>query len=409
MNETVFTSVNDFLSKIPQITGQFGSGARKRTSAFLVNLVPNAHFYMLNFVGFLIAAAALAPFQATVACTGISLETTAGDHIHARTIEWGNFDLNSKLILSRRGHSYTSELPMNKRGLTWGNKYGFVGVSVSEDRFIGEGMNEAGLNAGLFYFAGYGSLAPFDANDTANNVADMDLVRWMLGQFATVEEVKADFDSIKVTPIFIDVDGQPSPTAHWRVTDKMGGSIVIEIIDGGAVRIYDNEVGVLANSPEFPWMVTNLNTYINVAPGTVVPKTVGSLALRSFGAGTASFGLPGDISPPSRFVRAAFYRNTVPPLKTTEDAVSQAFHILDNFNIPLGIEFAENEREHMPDLPSATQWTAASDLSGGLFYYKTMHDSAIKRVDLNRIDFAAGTETTHPLDSGGFTVRDVTP
>lgn len=360
-------------------------------------------------VGFFMAAAALALVQAAVACTGISLETTAGNHIHARTIEWGNFDLNSKLIESGRGHRFTSGLPMGKRGLTWENIYGFVGISVSEDRFIGEGMNEAGLNAGLFYFAGYGSLAPFDANDTANNVADMDLVRWLLGQFATVEEVKAHFDRIKVVPIFIDATGQPSPTAHWRVTDKMGGCIVIEIVDGGTVHIYSNEVGVLTNSPDFPWMVTNLNTYINVAPGTIAPKTAGSHTLRSFGAGTASFGLPGDISPPSRFVRAAFYRNTVPPLNTTGDAVSQAFHILDNFDIPIGIEFAEKEREHMPDLPSATQWTTASDLSGGLFYYKTMRDSAIKRVDLNRIDFAAGTETAHPLDSGGFTVRDVTP
>lgn len=98
-----------------------------------------------------------------------------------------------------------------------------------------------------------------------------------------------------------------------------------------------------------------------------------------------------------------------PPLATSLDAVAQAFHILDNFDIPIGVEFGEDERDRMPDLPSATQWTAVSDLSSGLFYYKTMHDSAVKRVDLTAIDFAAGTESAHALDAGTFTFEDVTP
>jgi choloylglycine hydrolase len=356
-----------------------------------------------------ISVAVLAHASVASACTGISLATTVGDHIHARTIEWGNFNLNSKLIVSARGHSYTSQLPEKKTGLTWENKHGFVGISVSDDRFIGEGMNEVGLNAGLFYFPGYGSLAPYDPDDTGNNVADMDLVRWMLSQFSTVDEVKANVDKIKVVPIFIDAAGQPSPTAHWRVADKSGGSMVIEIMDKGKVHIYDNKVGVLTNSPDFPWMMTNLNTYINIQPGTVAPREVGGQKLRSFGVGTASFGLPGDISPPSRFVRAAFYRNTAPPLETPLEAVSQAFHILANFDLPIGIEFGEDERNNIPNLPSATQWTAASDLSSGRFYYKTMYDSSIKQVDLNEIAFDGGAEMAHALDKGTFTYKDVTP
>lgn len=343
------------------------------------------------------------------ACTGISLETSSGDHVHARTIEWGEFDLNSRLIVSPRGHRYTSALPMGKAGLTWDGVHGFVGISVSDDRFIGEGMNEAGLNAGLFYFAGYGSLAPFNPDDTSRNVADMDLVRWMLSQFGTVDEVRDALAGIVVAPVFIDDTGQPSPTAHWRVTDRNGGSIVIEITDLGKVNVYDNDVGVLTNSPDFPWQVTNLNTYIGIRPGTVAPRTVAGHGLRSFGAGTASWGLPGDISPSSRFVRAWFYRSTVPPLTTPEQAVSQAFHILNNFDLPIGIEFAEDQRQHIPALPSATQWTAVSDLGSGHFYYRTMHDSTIKRIDLGQIDFATGQESSYRLDSGSFTFADVTP
>ncbi len=343
------------------------------------------------------------------ACTGISLATTQGDHIHARTIEWGHFDLNSKLIVSPRGHRYTSSLPMEKQGISWTGKYGFVGVSVSQDNFIGEGMNEAGLNAGLFYFMGFGSLAPFDPEDVATSIIDMDLVRWMLSQFATVDEVRAAIPSIKVAPVFIDADGNPSPTAHWRVTDKAGGSIVIEIIDEGQVHIYENHVGVLSNSPHFPWQVLNLNNYINVQPGTAAARQMGNVRLTSFGTGTAAWGLPGDFSPPSRFVRAAFFRSTSPPLATPLDAVSQAFHILDNFDIPIGVEFGDHERHEIPTIPSATQWTAVSDLASRMFYYKTMRDNTVKRVDLNRIDFDAGDEAAYALDKGKFTFKDVTP
>jgi choloylglycine hydrolase len=237
----------------------------------------------------------------------------------------------------------------------------------------------------------------------------MDLVRWMLSQFATVGEVKAALPSVKVAPVFIDADGNPSPTAHWRVTDKSGGSIVIEIIDEGQVHIYDNHVGVLSNSPDFPWQVLNLNNYINVRPGTVAPRAAGGVQLTSFGTGTAAWGLPGDFSPPSRFVRAAFFRSTAPPLATPLEAVSQAFHILDNFDIPIGVEFGDDERHEIPTIPSATQWTAVSDLASGMFYYKTMRDSAVKRVDLNQIDFASGPESAYALDKGSFTFEDVTP
>jgi len=241
------------------------------------------------------------------ACTGISLATTGNAYIQARTIEWGNFDLQSKLIVSPQGRSYTAMLPDGKEGLAWTSKLGFVGISVSSDRFIGEGMNEAGLTAGLFYFKGYGSLAPYDPDDTADNITDMDFVRWMLSQFRTVDEVKAALDGIKIVPVHIDEKGMPSPTAHWRVTDRNGNSIVIEIIDQGRVTIHDNPVGVLTNAPGFEWQLLNLNNYVSLQPGTAAPRRFGEHVARSFGVGTAFRGLPGDVSPPSRFVRAAFF------------------------------------------------------------------------------------------------------
>ncbi|MDD1782729.1 choloylglycine hydrolase family protein [Enterovibrio sp. ZSDZ35] len=352
----------------------------------------------------LLAANVMTPASA---CTGISLSTVSDQHVHARTIEWGENDLNSKLVVSPRDHTFTSTMPDQQKGLTWKSKYGFVGISVSVDTFIGEGVNEEGLTAGLFYFKGYGSLKAYNPKDRANSITDMDFVRWMLSQFKTVDEVKTAMTSIDIVPVYIDAKGQPSPTGHWRVTDKAGNNIVIEIMDNGKVHIYDNEVGVLTNSPTFPWQVTNLNNYINLHPGSSTPQKFGGVEAKSFGIGSGFLGLPGDITPPSRFVRAAFFVNTAPESKTSQEAVSQAFHIMNNFDIPIGTEFSEQYREHMPDLPSATQWTSVIDQANGVFYYKTMNDSQIKKVDLNKINFNNKEELTRPLDNGSFSVKEV--
>ena len=100
--------------------------------------------------------------------------------------------------------------------------------------------------------------------------------------------------------------------------------------------------------PHFPWHVTNLDNYINVRPGTVAQRTTGDITLTSFSSGTAAIGLPGDFSPPSRFVRAALFRATTPPLARADDAVSHAFHILHSFDIPIGVKFDEDERDQIP-------------------------------------------------------------
>lgn len=341
------------------------------------------------------------------ACTGITLSTESHANIHARTIEWGENNLNSKLIVAPRDYRYTSTLPNGAEGVSWQSKYGFAGISVSDDRFIAEGVNEAGLTAGLFYFKGYGSLAKFDPNKTADNLVDMDFVRWMLSQFDSVEQVKAALKQVKIVPVFIDAKGNPSPTAHWRVTDKSGRNMVIEIVNNGEIHFYDNPVGVLTNSPDFPWQVTNLNNYVSLKPGTSGPTKFGDYQAKSFGVGTAFTGLPGDISPPARFVRAAFYVQTAPSMQTNLDAVSQAFHILNNFDIPLGTEFSPEHRAHIPDLPSATQWTSAIDQQNRVLYYKTMNDSRIKAFDLKTASLTGTKETKLPLDSGKFTFDTV--
>ena len=108
-------------------------------------------------------------------------------------------------------------------------------------------------------------------------------------------------------------------------------------------------------------------------------------------------GLPGDFTSPSRFVRASFYETTAPDSATGFDAVIQAFHILNNFDIPIGSQHVKSE---IPKgMPSATQFTAVTDQKAMKLYYRTASNSNIRCIDLMHIDFSKVRFQSHPLDN----------
>ncbi len=328
---------------------------------------------------------------ATDACTGITLKTQDGVSVVARTIEWGGSDLNSKYVVVPRGYTQKSYVPGGEKlGMSFSARYGYVGLAVEQEEFVAEGLNEEGLSAGLFYFPGYGRYEDYQASARETTIADLQLVSWVLGSCKTVDDVKEALQKVHVVAI----DPRAS-TVHWRFTDLSGRQIVLEIVDG-KLNFYDNPLGVLTNSPGFEWQMTNLNNYVNLYPGTASAKTIDDLSLASFGAGSGFLGIPGDVTPPSRFVRAAFYQSTAPRQTTTDKAVLQGFQILNNFDIPVGIEF---EKGKIPaDIPSATQWTSATDMSARKIYYRTMYNTAIRCIDLNTIRFDKVKYRAVPLD-----------
>lgn len=339
----------------------------------------------------LLVAATAAVTQTALACTGITLTAKDSTHILARTIEWGGSDLNSQYIVVPRGYTQQSYIPGGQNGMQFTAKYGYVGFAVEQKEFIAEGLNEAGLSAGLFYFPNYGKYETYKPAEKNRSIADLQLVPWLLGQCTTVDEVKEAVSKIHVVAI----DPRAS-TVHWRFSDKSGRQIVLEIIDEKPV-FYENTLGVLTNSPDFKWQLTNLNNYVNLFPGSAPAQNLGAAKLQPFGAGSGFLGLPGDVTPPSRFVRAAFYQATAPQQETAQETVLQCFQILNNFDIPTGVEFPAG---HVPaNIPSATQWTSATDIMNLKIYYRTMHNSAIRCIDLNNIDFGHTGYRAVPLDT----------
>ena len=347
------------------------------------------HLSILNAI-ILAAAALMASFQNCYACTGITLKAKDGSTVVARTIEWAASDNDCRWVVVPRGHSWKSFIPGGGTGRSFTNVYGYVGVSVVQDELMMEGMNEKGLSAGLFYFPDYGQYQEYSRSEAYKSVADLQLVSYILGSCANVDDVKRAISNIRVHAL----DPRAS-TVHWRFTEPSGRQIVLEIIDGKCV-FYENELGVLTNSPSLDWHLTHLNNFVNLNPGKVASNKIGNMELKAFSGGTGLRGLPGDFSSPSRFVRAAFFQSSAPVKEKAEDTVAQAFHILNNFDIPIGSQYAQGETP--ADIPSATQFTAASDLSGRKLYYRTMHNSSIRCIDLNKINFSKAKFVSRPLD-----------
>ncbi|MEQ2438264.1 choloylglycine hydrolase family protein [Phocaeicola vulgatus] len=325
------------------------------------------------------------------ACTGISFLAEDGGYVQARTIEWGDSYLPSEYVIVPRGQDLVSYTPTGVNGLRFRAKYGLVGLAIIQKEFVAEGLNEVGLSAGLFYFPHYGKYEEYDEAQNAITLSDLQVVNWMLSQFATIDEVREAIEGVKV--VSLDKPGKSS-TVHWRIGDAKGNQMVLEFV-GGVPYFYENKVGVLTNSPDFPWQVTNLNNYVNLYPGAVTPQQWGGVTIFPFGAGAGFHGIPGDVIPPSRFVRVAFYKATAPVCPTAYDAILQSFHILNNFDIPIGIEHALGKA---PDIPSATQWTSAIDLTNRKVYYKTAYNNNIRCISMKKIDFDKVKYQSYPLD-----------
>ena len=114
-------------------------------------------------------------FQA-VACTGIALTAADGSYVQSRTIEWARGVLQSEYVVIPRGQWLRSFTPLGADGMTFTAKYGVVGLSVVQKEFIAEGINEAGLSAGLFFFPQYGGYEPYEPAQNDRTLADLQFV-----------------------------------------------------------------------------------------------------------------------------------------------------------------------------------------------------------------------------------------
>lgn len=97
-------------------------------------------------------------------------------------------------------------------------------------------------------------------------------------------------------------------------------------------------------------------------------------------------GLPGDFTPPSRFVRAAFFSAAAIPPKNFQEAVDQTFHILNQFDIPIGTIRQKEQGKTSYDYTLLTTVKNPKTLE---YFYRSYGNQAIQFIDLHQFDFNA--------------------
>ena len=352
---------------------------------------------------------ALAPADA---CTSIRVKTTDGLVFYARTMEYAT-PLHAGLSVVPKGTAFVGTLPDgSSKGLKWTSKYGFVGMNSYGLPVIIDGLNEKGLVAGGLLFPGYAGYEAFDAARADRTIAQYEVVNWLLSQFATVAEVRAGLGAATVCQgpaAAAGVTVGPLPL-HYTVHDATGDSLVIEYT-AGQVRLYDNPLGVLTNAPPFDWMRIYLSNAVNLSAVNAPPVDLGGYRVDQTGQGSGMLGLPGDFTPPNRFLRMVALTQAAKPVTGADAGLALTMTIIGNVDIPYG---TVRDKTPAGDVCDLTQWVGAADTGRGRYYFRTYANKNWHSVDVREALAQAGASmrnivTEIPADYPDVTATAKTP
>lgn len=260
-------------------------------------------------------------------CTTISFSYKEGI-VFGRTLEIG-VELDNKILYVPSNTKDFIEAGL----VSFDTRYNTIGSSFGNIESFGDGINEMGLMGSNNLLPGYASFSKGKAvgkvNMTTSNAFDD-----LLTRCKDVDEVKERAKRIEILEYGEDKEDK-SISSHFFFADAKGEMVVLEPKDGDLVA-YDNPYGVLTNSPDFSWHETNLKNYLNLKAENIEDGNFNGAPLSKLGEGTGMLGLPGDFTPPSRFVRAAYFVSNTPKDLEQKSAILQGFRILSQFDIPIG-------------------------------------------------------------------------
>lgn len=338
-----------------------------------------------------------------MACTDFVVQAKDGTLINGRSMDFAVND-QAKVTVFPRGKQWTSEAPGSKKGLQWQQVHGFVAFAILGQEAATDGMNEKGLSAKLLWLPSveYQNVPAGKESYALDAVLVAD---WVLGNFETVAEVRKALPGVIVWGKELEGLGG-IPTLHLAVHDAQGNSLVAEWIDG-QLNLHDNPLSIMTNEPPLPAQWANLRNYVNLSPMMQHDLKLDGMTVSGTGNGSGLLGLPGDCTPPSRFVRAAIIREFAYRPEKGEDAVVFARHLLNQVDVMPGVS-----REKTPQGESAdyTQWAGIMDLTNRVLYFADYADQTLRMIDLKKLDFTRSDYPPIPVSQpSGNAVKDVTP
>ncbi len=363
-------------------------------------------------IAVIVAASAILPAPAD-ACTAFQLTSRDGSKIYFRSMEFG-LPFHSQAVVIPRGTPYTGTTPDGKPGLQWVARYGVVGLNTYlVPGVVADGMNEKGLVVGMLYLPGYAIFLPPDGGKTHRTIGGWELPTYLLSTVATVGEARQALleERAYVAQQIFPALKQMLPV-HYYIADSTGAVLIAEYVNG-KLSLHDDSVGVLTNSPPFDWQTINLTNYVNLSPVNVPSLDIGGTEIRNFGQGSGTLGIPGDYTPPSRFVRAALLSHWADPGTSALDTVNAGFHVLNTFDIFEGAIRNPNAPTTRAvataegDASDITEWAVAHDRTNLRTYVRTYKGLTIQMIDLKKIDFTLPGLRQIALDKT-FSPADIT-
>lgn len=258
--------------------------------------------------------------------------------------------------------------------------YAMVGMATVAEGYplYYEATNEKGLSMAALNFPDNADYKPY--LEGCDNITPFEFIPWILGKCADVSEALSELSKINLVNISFG-ESLPLSPLHWIISDRER-SIVVESIKSG-LKIYENPIGVLTNNPTFDYHMMNLNNYMALHEGAPENKFFDSDNLKVYSLGMGAFGLPGDFSSASRFVRAAFVKEKSRCGESEKESVSQFFHILGAVAMPKGCVLVRaGEYEY-------TRYSSCCNVDKGIYYYTTYENSTVTLVDMNLVDLQA--------------------
>ena len=343
-----------------------------------------------------ILAGSLAMFScaSSFACTALVITDVNGVAYSGKTMEFSYpIPLNMEYVPA--GTKIFSVTPSGQSGIEFKTKYPVLGLGMSlfhdakQDTMV-EGINNQGLSISSNEFND--SKAPASPGDDNHRIlAGTDFAMWVLGNFQSVSQVKQALvaGEVKVWLPNVPFLGNAIMPIHFAIFDKTGAGIVIEY-SRGQQNIYDNQVGVMTNIPDFSWHLQNLNNYAFLSNNDRNLGKFNNIKVSAPDSGNALVGLPSDQTSAGRFVKAAYYTTFVRKAKNPDEAIITLAHILNNFDRPYDLSM--DPPGVVGDGPAlkttsseVTLFTWMADKARNRFYLKTIDSYNFTMIDMNRL------------------------
>lgn len=299
-------------------------------------------------------------------CTAINVKLH--DTYFGRNLDLDYF-FDSRVIIVPRNYkiNFKKEEPILSHYAMMG-----VGMVIDDYPLFADVINEKGLSiAGLNF--------PFNAkyyqyNDQKKNLAAYELVLYLLATCRNIRQVKDELSKINV----LDEDFSPSiklTPLHFLISDT-NTSIVLETTKDG-MKVYDNKYNILTNNPPFQYQLEYLSKFNRLTNQSVDPATISLSSQLFYSYGSGGYGLPGDYSSASRFIKANFVKNYLVPSNEELENVRSFFSVLDSVYMPYGSIKTTVGYEH-------TRYTTCYNLSRGILYYKTYENPNINEIIMSK-------------------------